>query len=117
MPTGESETGTVGADKRAEERLLLSRALSRAGYTDVLVLSRESGQKVLSQPRLEIIERLREGSVESVRGLADELGRDKAGVSRDLKILAERDVIEYEDHGRAKRPRLKHDTVVIEPVV
>jgi predicted transcriptional regulator len=38
-------------------------------------------------------------------------------VSRDLQKLAELDVIEYEENGRAKAPRLKHRHVAIEPVV
>lgn len=94
-----------------------SRALVREGYDDVLTLSRETAGELLSPGRLEIVDRLREGTVESVRALATELDRDKAGVSRDLKLLAEHDVIEYEDRGRARVPTLEHETVVVEPIV
>lgn len=108
-------------DERARKRRLLSRALAggplaRAGYTDTLVLSRESAREVLTPSRIELLDRLRAGPVDSVRALAAELGRDKAGVSRDLKRLAELDVVQYEHAGRAKRPQLKHDTVLVEPV-
>lgn len=94
-----------------------SRALVREGYEDVLTLSQEDATIILGTGRLEIIDRLREGNVGSVRSLADDLGRDKAGVSRDLKLLAEHDIVEYEDRGRAKVPKLKHETVVVEPIV
>lgn len=104
-------------DDPVRKRMEFSRALVREGYDDVLTLSRESAGELLAPGRLEIIDRLREGSVESVRALADELDRDKAGVSRDLKLLAEHDVIAYENHGRAKIPTLEHETVVVEPVV
>jgi predicted transcriptional regulator len=108
-------------DPRAEKRRLLTRtlaggALAQAGYTDTLVLSRESAREVLTAPRLELLDRLRSGPVDSVRALADELDRDKGGVSRDLATLAALDVLEYEPAGRAKRPRLKHETVLVEPV-
>lgn len=107
----------TSVDDRVRKRLEFSRALVRAGYDDVLTLERESAGELLSPSRLELIDRLRQGSVESVRALAAELDRDKAGVSRDLKLLAEHDVIEYEDRGRSKVPALKHETVVVEPVV
>ena len=97
--------------------MAFSRALAGAGYEDVLTLTRESAATLLTEPRLALLDRLRQGGVASVRALADELDRDKAGVSRDLALLAEHDVIEYEVRGRAKVPRLKHETVVVEPVV
>ena len=110
-----------GGPDLAEKRRLFLRALAggplgRAGATDTLVLSRESARTVLTEPRLAVLDRLRTGPADSVRALAAELGRDKAGVSRDLSLLAALDVVEYEAAGRAKRPRLKHHTVLVEPV-
>ena len=109
------------SDTRREKRRLLSRSLSggalaQAGYTDTLMLSRESASEILTDPRLELIDRLRSDPVDSVRELAAELDRDKAGVSRDLARLAALDVVEYDAVGRAKRPRLKHETVLVEPL-
>jgi predicted transcriptional regulator len=108
-------------DQRAEKRRLFTRALAggplaAAGFTDALILSRESARQVLTSPRLALLDRLRHGPPESVRSLAVELDRDKAGVSRDLALLASLDLVEYEASGRAKRPRLKHDVVLVEPV-
>lgn len=114
--------GRPQAPERAEKRRHLRLALAggpwaQAGYTDTLVLSRASAREVLTPARIDLLDRLRAGPVDSVRALAAELDRDKAGVSRDLARLAELDVVEYERVGRAKRPRLKHDTVLVEPVV
>jgi predicted transcriptional regulator len=107
-------------DRREQRRLfrlsLAGGPLADAGHADRLVLSRESAREALTPSRLELLDRLRAGPVASVRALAAELDRDKAGVSRDLKRLAELDVIEYVSAGRAKRPQLKHDTVLVEPV-
>lgn len=116
-----SPTPDGGPDDRAEKRRLFRLALAGgpladAGHTDTLVLSRESAREVLTPSRVELLDRLRAGPVDSVRSLAAELGRDKAGVSRDLARLAELDVVEYERTGRAKRPQLKHDTVLVEPI-
>lgn len=102
---------------RIDGRMRLSRVLARAGYRDVLTLSRESGREVLTEPRIAILDRLREDDPPSVRGLAADLDRDKGAVSRDLAVLAGHDVVEYETDGRAKAPRLKHETVVVEPLV
>jgi DNA-binding MarR family transcriptional regulator len=112
-------------DEQATNRLLerdeFAAALNARGYTDVLVLRRETGREVLTDRRraiLRYLDRYGEG-IESVSDLARRLDRDKGAVSRDLHRLAELDVIEYEGggDGEPKRPVLKHDHVVIEPVV
>ena len=122
MATSDPPPFAARGDDRAAKRRLFRLALAggplaEAGYTDTLVLSRESAREALTPTRVELLDRLREGPVESIRALASELGRDKAGVSRDLTRLAALDIITYEADGRAKRPRLKHDTVLVEPVV
>ena len=104
------------ATRRGFRLSLAGGPLAEAGSADRLVLSRESAREVLAPSRLALLDRLRAGPADSVRALARELDRDKAGVSRDLARLAALDVVEYEADGRAKRPRLKHDTVLVEPV-
>jgi len=95
--------------------------LNAQGYTDLLVVRRESARDLLTEGRLELVQHLDQhgSAVDSVSDLARQLDRDKGAVSKDLNRLAELDVIEYEGSGdgTAKRPRLKHDHVVIEPVV
>ena len=118
------ERGDRSAD-HIEERILkqdaFAGALNAQGYTDVLVLRRENGRDVLTESRLELLTYLHHhgDDVESVSDLARRLERDKGAVSKDLRRLAELDVVTYEGEGdgEAKRPVLKHEHVVIEPVV
>lgn len=112
-------------DGRIAERIIqqdeFATDLNARGYADVLVLRRENGRDVLTDGRLAIVQYLDQhgGEVESVSDLARRLDRDKGAVSKDLRRLAELDVIGYEGEGdgEAKRPALKHEHVVIEPVV
>lgn len=99
--------------KKAE----VTRALIQAGYDDVLMIDRETASTVLTEKRQELLDRIREGEIESVRQLASDIGRDKAAVSRDLELLFRYDLIEYRKEGSRKIPELKHDTVIIEPIV
>lgn len=124
MSRPDADTGD-GPDDRVAERILqqdeFAGDLNAQGYADVLVLRRENGRDTLTESRLELVGYLeRHGDdVESVSDLARRLDRDKGAVSKDLRRLAELDIVEYEGEGdgEAKRPVLKHEYVVIEPVV
>lgn len=104
------------ADGDAEQRSRMARALATSGFEDVLVTDRETARKVLTEKRQELIARIREGNIESVRALADDLDRDVSGVSRDLDLLFRADIVEFETDGQRKIPHLKHETVVTEPI-
>lgn len=93
------------------------RAIANAGYDDVLVLDEETASSVLTGKRRELLDRIESGAVESVRGLAADVGRDKAAVSRDLRLLFEYDLIDFETEGRRKVPVQKHGTVLVEPIL
>jgi predicted transcriptional regulator len=43
--------------------------------------------------------------------------RDRGAVSKDLQTLAKNDLVAYEECGASKAPRLRHQTVVVEPIV
>jgi predicted transcriptional regulator len=124
MLHSETDTGD-GPDDRIQERILrqgeFAGDLNAQGYTGVLILRRENGRDILTESRLELVGYLERcgDEVESVRDLARSLDRDKGAVSKDLRRLAELDIIEYEGDGdgEAKWPVLKHDHVIIEPVV
>lgn len=114
-----------GPPERIDERILqqdeFAGDLNAQGYTDVLILRRENGRDVLTESRLQLVGYLERHNddVESVSDLARRLDRDKGAVSKDLHRLADLDIVEYvgEGDGDAKRPVLKHEHVVIEPVV
>ena len=103
-------------DGDADRRSRIARALATSEFGDVLVTDRETAKSVLTEKRQELITRIREGNIESVRALAADLDRDVSGVSRDLDLLFEADIVEFDTEGQRKIPRLKHDTVVAEPI-
>ena len=113
----EFDATEAAIDPELEFRAAFAETLSQHGFPDTLVLARERANEVFSDRRLEIVDYLSGNKPRSVRALAESLGYDKGVVSRDLQKLAELDVIEYEENGRAKAPRLKHRHVAIEPVV
>jgi DNA-binding transcriptional ArsR family regulator len=116
-----ADTPPGEADETSPERVLrrhtVGEALSGAGFGDVLVVSHESAEQALTPARREIIETLSSHDVSSVRELADVLNRDPGNLTRDLKVLVAENVLRYVDEGRSKRPELKYDTVIAEPVV
>jgi predicted transcriptional regulator len=65
---------------------------------------------------MRIVDTLRDREVESMTELADVLEREKSAVKRDLDILFKYDIVEYEEKGRKKAPRLKHAHIFVEPV-
>lgn len=110
-------SATDRADQdRAGRRAEMARALARGGMDGVQILSFESAEKVLTPKRRELIETLRTEDIESVRHLARQVDRDKGQVSRDLGVLAEHGVIQYEEAGRAKRPYLVQEHITVEPI-
>lgn len=102
---------------RDEKRAAMARSLASDGFGDVLVIQLDTATAVLTEKRRSIVEYLREEQPDSVRALARDLDRDKGSVSRDLSLLAEHDVITYRREGTGKVPQLKHDTIVVEPIV
>lgn len=102
-------------DDRVRERARFSETLSTNGYHDVLVLAREHVGD-LDERHLAILEHLDDHSPPSVRQLAADLGEDKGTISRHLTVLAELDAVELVRDGRSKRPVLKHEHVVLEPL-
>lgn len=106
-----TESNTESADREFIQNLMTG------DFEDVLVLDLDAAARVLTDKRRELLERIDEGKVESVRRLAAELGRDKAAVSRDLDLLFEHDLIEYERDGPRKVPTAKHETVLVKPLL
>jgi predicted transcriptional regulator len=93
------------------------KTLTEAGLDDIVILRRETAEKVLTKKRTELLEQIATGEIESVRHLARQVDRDLSIVSRDLRVLAEAEVINFEQDGRAKRPVLAHENVLVKPVV
>lgn len=111
----EFDPDEADVDDRVRERARFSETLAESGYRDVLVLAREHVAD-LDRRHLEILEHLDSHAPASVRQLAAALGEDKGTISRHLRVLADLDIVELVPDGRAKRPVLKHEHVVLEPL-
>lgn len=105
MATGTDDDGSGHQAK-------LARTLAEGGITDVIVISQDTAAKVLTDKRRELIDRIRESDIDSTRRLAEELDRDVSAVSRDLDVLFESGIIEYDRDGQRKIPVLKHNEVI-----
>ena len=71
-------------------------------------------QRVLTPRRLELVESLMEEPAESIRDLANRLGRDVHQVHDDLQLLETYRIVHFREHGRAKAPFVPYETVKIE---
>lgn len=71
-------------------------------------------RELLTDRRMELLEAVMEHPPESIRGLANCLGRDVHDVHDDLYLLADYDIIHFEEEGRVKKPYVPYDTVRIE---
>lgn len=112
-----SEMQTVPEVGTGELRGLMARSLAIAGMTGVNVIDRKTADLVLTDRRYELMQAIKHEAPESVRALARALDRDKGAVSRDLSTLCEAGVVTYEENGRAKRPVLAQEYLVVEPIV
>lgn len=119
-PTSASDDETTVPAESSPDRTLLRTEYARLhaaeGYGDVRVLSHEAADRVFTEKRREIVRVLNETDVASQRELARIVDRDPGAVQRDLQRLAEFDLVTVERDGRANRPVLAHDTIVIEPL-
>ena len=116
-----AETTSEPRPEDDEERVLRSTevglALSRAGFGDVHVLSHEAADRALTRNRRELLRVIDTEDVASISDLARRVGRDKGNVKRDLDVLVQEDVVAFETEGRSRRPSIKPDTIVQEPLV
>jgi len=71
-------------------------------------------RELLTDRRMELLEEVMEHPPESIRELASRLDRDVHDVHDDLYLLAEHDIVHFEEDGRAKKPYVPYDTVRIE---
>lgn len=115
--TDHTDTAEESSTDRAFTRHKVGEALSKSGFGNVLVLSHEAADQALTPTRREIIDTIAKTNVSSLRGLAEKLDRNPGNLSRDMQVLVAENIIRYDKSGKAKRPELKHDTIVVEPLV
>jgi predicted transcriptional regulator len=69
---------------------------------------------LLTERRMELIEHLLEDRPESLRDLADRLGRGVKEVNEDVHLLVDYGIVHLEQDGRAKVPFVPYDRIKIE---
>jgi predicted transcriptional regulator len=68
---------------------------------------------LLTDRRVELLRSVMAERPDSIRGLADRLGRDVKSVHDDLGVLGEYDIVYFEHDGRAKRPFVPYETIEV----
>jgi predicted transcriptional regulator len=68
---------------------------------------------LLTDRRVELLRSIMTERPDSIRQLADRLDRDVKTVHDDLQVLAEYDIIRFEQAGRAKRPFVPYDSIEV----
>lgn len=68
---------------------------------------------LLTDRRVELLRSVMARQPDSIRQLADRLDRDVKSIHDDLQVLAEYDVVHFEESGRAKRPFVPYETIEI----
>ena len=68
---------------------------------------------LLTDRRIELLRSVMADRPESIRGLAERLGRDVKSVHDDLQVLADYDIVHFEQRGRAKRPFVPYEAIEV----
>lgn len=68
---------------------------------------------LLTDRRVELLRSIMTKQPDSIRQLAERLERDVKTIHNDLQILAEYDIVHFEQAGRAKRPFVPYDTIEV----
>lgn len=83
---------------------------------EATILTTEDLKKIMTRKRREILGYLSYENPESISELAEDLGRDRTRVTKDLDILQDNDIITYKKEGQSKKPILKNKYIATEPL-
>jgi predicted transcriptional regulator len=79
--------------------------------------SMKAFHNVLTPQRYELLKVIRKSRPASVKELAAILGRDGSSVQADVDALVNMDIIELEDHGEQRSPRVHYEGIRVEMVI
>lgn len=68
---------------------------------------------LLTDRRIELLRSVMAERPDSIRQLAERLDRDVKSVHDDLQVLADYDIVHFEQAGRAKRPFVPYETIEV----
>ena len=110
------EPGEADIDPDVLLRGKLGDALGGTEFGNSVILPTEAAETLSAEPYRGIVSILRGPGAESVTDLAEQLGKNKSTVTRQLSVLMRYDVVELVEDGNRKRPQLKHEHVVFQPL-
>jgi predicted transcriptional regulator len=70
--------------------------------------------RLMTRRRMELIETVMTDPPDSIRDLAEKVDRGLREVHEDVHLLADKGIVELEEDGKAKKPRIPYDNVRIE---
>jgi len=68
---------------------------------------------LLTDRRVELLRSIMTDRPDSIRQLAERIDRDVKSVHDDLQVLADYDIVHFEQAGRAKRPFVPYDSIEV----
>lgn len=74
-------------------------------------------RRLMTERRLEVMREIMSNPPESIRELADRLGRNYSDVHSDVELLAEHHVVHFERNGRARRPVIPYKRIEFDVTV
>jgi len=107
------ESDEVELEDRLETRAEFSETLAQNGFPDTLVLSRERASSVFHKRHLEVLDYLEENGPVSISEISEELEYSEGCIDTYILNFLKIDIVEFNED----EPRLKHNHVVIEPIV
>ena len=72
---------------------------------------------LLTDRRVELLRSIMIERPDSIRQLTERLNRDVKSIHDDLQVLADYDIVHFEQAGRAKRPFVPYDTIEVNLVI
>lgn len=92
--------------------------LAATEMDDVLILRHDTAHRLLTDGRRRVLEAIIDGDFDSITAISDHLNRPLSAVHRDVDLLFESDVVDYETGpNNAKKPVLSHQYIMIRPLV
>jgi len=90
--------------------------MRESSMEDALFIDYDSAREVLTPKRRELIKKMEDKEIESMRNLARKVDRGKNVVFDDLVLLAEKGVIDFKKEKNRKIPVLSHSNIFIKPL-
>jgi predicted transcriptional regulator len=104
------------SDVALERELAMAERFEQDGDTPHLLNFENPAdlRKLLTERRLEVLRSINATPPTSIRALADRLGRAASDVHDDVTLLADYNIVYFEQDGRARAPYIPYDHVTIE---